>query len=1107
MQNRQIDRMVNELMKKSRHSKDKALFIRHYDAYNIDAGYVKEKAEDAGFTCFTHEYSLYGIQLAFDPFLDWTKELWLQSGEESPLEFLKKCNVYPLHYEIFESFFKTGKCSRQEDILLHEISYEQTRMMNNIINIFQYMSKEKPIFLLLNRIHFAQSSTLCFLFNLLSHLNECGVYIFGAYNEDYKIRTYLADDMKQLTDLIEKRQLAVSMVFEEHNQEYFDSDFVPEKGKLAQYLLYVNNMIETGAYRQANYYLSFVMQKYQMHQIHMNNADYDVWIEICVLYIRCCLYRNDISNATRVANRIRADLSGKGDRYRTLFMLSYYIGMAQIYNSCNELADQCAAECSAILENCCDEMLTMRLLILKDVNLYLGFDAKNLVADAAVVDEQLIALLKKYKFWNHLSYIYTNCMTNVIRSVLDETPRDREYYEEGLRIARQNDNSNCAIVFYTNRVVLASSIGRFDLPEGYYKQILHLIEADGDLRALCYNYNGMGYFACVDGCYEKSNEYYTKALKLAYEIQDSQLVAETLYNKCITAFIAEDYRDAIRYIELAIDIVERMGYLRFIANWSKLYGLAALANYYDNNEYSCNYQFEKMKRFLSHLLDTDDESKFAFWDDDLFIFYLVSGLLEKSAAHYEQAVREMERSRKHLLRTPGFFFFGYPVLAREMADCFCRLGMEAKRQEILKEAIERLEEKHYRAEMPRLRSLYEGTQYHAESYKFPLDKELFMEIRALYNEASIKKSNRILKADSDYLVAWQGVLAENKLLKEVCDNALSVAMSHFHADNLYFFERKDGFLKVFLKPDDKCFSDDDLSVIERFAKAYSNGFVMSRFEKDFYLFETLLHIFGLNDVVSFMMTPYIRDGVVEGAAIACISMKDNLRMNNYLFSGEDLNIFKVTYRQLVDFAEKERANELIHAMNEKLRNANKKLEEIAIKDALTGIYNRQGLASAIEELKENGTGDCAVVYFDLDNFKYYNDTFGHDIGDLILVRIAGILRELAPEQGIPIRYGGDEFLLLLPNEGEEKGIELAKRFYQILDRDRHYVPDIEEKLGHSITIPEEKLISSSIGISASGSAAGCDINSAIMHADEALYRIKKTTKRNYITWSAVSCQK
>ncbi len=143
MQNRQIDRLINQLVKKSAHSKDKALFIRHYDAYSIDAGCVKKIVEDAGFFCLDHEFSLYGIQSAFEPFLDWTKELYPKSGEGSIRDFLKKCRVYPLHYGILESFIETGACVRWEDILLHEISYEQTRMMKNIINIFQYMSENK----------------------------------------------------------------------------------------------------------------------------------------------------------------------------------------------------------------------------------------------------------------------------------------------------------------------------------------------------------------------------------------------------------------------------------------------------------------------------------------------------------------------------------------------------------------------------------------------------------------------------------------------------------------------------------------------------------------------------------------------------------------------------------------------------------------------------------------------------------------------------------------------------------------------------------------------------------------------------------------------------
>ena len=117
----------------------------------------------------------------------------------------------------------------------------------------------------------------------------------------------------------------------------------------------------------------------------------------------------------------------------------------------------------------------------------------------------------------------------------------------------------------------------------------------------------------------------------------------------------------------------------------------------------------------------------------------MSGLLEKGTEHYEQAVREMERAKKHLLRTPGFFFFGYPVLAREMADCYDRLGQEKERQEILDEAVRELAEKNYQSEIPQLRALRDRKDFPVKLYTFPIVKELLREIRALYSEAAIKR--------------------------------------------------------------------------------------------------------------------------------------------------------------------------------------------------------------------------------------------------------------------------------------------------------------------------------------------------------------------------------
>ena len=67
-----------------------------------------------------------------------------------------------------------------------------------------------------------------------------------------------------------------------------------------------------------------------------------------------------------------------------------------------------------------------------------------------------------------------------------------------------------------------------------------------------------------------------------------------------------------------------------------------------------------------------------------------------------------------------------------------------------------------------------------------------------------------------------------------------------------------------------------------------------------------------------------------------------------------------------------------------IEKANDRLKIMAVKDQLTGIYNRQGL----NEIFKGKFDQIAVIYADLDNFKYYNDTFGHEVGDLVLVQFA-----------------------------------------------------------------------------------------------------------------------
>ncbi|MBP2641369.1 MAG: response regulator receiver modulated diguanylate cyclase [Firmicutes bacterium] len=169
--------------------------------------------------------------------------------------------------------------------------------------------------------------------------------------------------------------------------------------------------------------------------------------------------------------------------------------------------------------------------------------------------------------------------------------------------------------------------------------------------------------------------------------------------------------------------------------------------------------------------------------------------------------------------------------------------------------------------------------------------------------------------------------------------------------------------------------------------------------------------------------------------------------------------------------------------NKELSELMVQLENSAMTDFLTGMANRrqmmQRIKAEISGMKRNG-GKATLIMADIDDFKKINDTYGHDCGDFVLKGMADLLKSVIRLEDILARWGGEEFLLLLPGIDLEDGKIVAERIRKI----------VETKLFPC----REKMISTTLtlGMAELDEAAGVD--ASIQKADEALYKGKKMSK-------------
>lgn len=177
------------------------------------------------------------------------------------------------------------------------------------------------------------------------------------------------------------------------------------------------------------------------------------------------------------------------------------------------------------------------------------------------------------------------------------------------------------------------------------------------------------------------------------------------------------------------------------------------------------------------------------------------------------------------------------------------------------------------------------------------------------------------------------------------------------------------------------------------------------------------------------------------------------------------------------------SNKIIEKQNIKLKEAYYKMEELAKIDMLTGLSNRRDMYQKIKhetDRFERNKKSFAILMGDIDNFKKVNDTYGHDAGDHVLSSIASIIISTIRKQDIVARWGGEEFLLLLPETNLEGGKMIAEKLRMNIKNKTIYYKNYSMKVTITIGVSVYSLKHT--------------IEDSIKEADEAMYRGKIRNK-------------
>lgn len=969
-------------------------------------------------------------------------------NQYKPAKNIIKNNTYVLQSETFESFFKNGFAEERHDpVIFEEIDYERIRIREAVIALLKkYSSKKVVVF-----------NTQLISIDALRILKE-----FETQVESGKfIFCFNSLEMDNLP--VEIRSFAHAVV---NRSNYYSIDSLED--------------IDETSYE----------------------VEEEKEYEFKTLYRRLISYRMffDIERACRIISKLDSTNALLNFGVQEARKISLEMGLITFYNGESDLA---SIYLSNVTEHQFDDELdcvamyamanvasrkNMQSVALRYINKALvkskGFDNSPVYALATMMDYIIterndsqystdkyfnaLGLLDKFGFTNNRIYTSLVIPYGIIyrkelrQQMLVQVQKSKDDAE------KLGNKFGLSTACHWMGIMMTHE-GEKEHALSWYQKCFDLRREIGDLASIVKVTNGLSYEYLIDTKYRISFNLINDVLETLMDSKDYPEVVITLYNIARTCFFS-------RNLSLAYELFQSILNLMSIFEISDLSVNSFLPEYNDIIAYKAtidffNGEFTRAKMNLHNVFNNGRP----FTPIEEVIKFFLNACIELEENNKEKAMKVFEDC------VATFFNIGLSQEHRivfmfyEFANILDIKGYSQDSKEILRRGFE----------IAKSKDLIYFTQgkdeITLESYFKGIDEfpSLKVGLRQLEEKAEKEKLvNQLHKRlrDAQFLNKLSNGHVNNTNDLRFTNNAVQAIFDYTMADAVFLAEKVEGKWNILANSLRDTTDAPDSKDWER----------LSENKKSI----EIRKVSGEEERV--MLCINLSKFEFIGGIIVFLQKKNQI-------SPEELNILNI-------------ASSSIQAQLVMLKQ-NEHLTIISSTDQLSMLNNRRALQEHLGvesemirryEKKRHLYMHEAISFIDLDNFKYYNDTFGHEAGDLLISCFAKLLKRIYRKVDFVARFGGDEFVIVLPNTTCPEAARAAERLQEALEKENFFISELEELVGKALDIPADKHLGFSMGICSNADSEDIsDLETAMVNADKALYYSKQHKKGTVTIWTEI----